>query len=335
MSYEQLSLFSFFETNPIKDAFVDQVLLTGGGNRNSRSRIFSKYHKGYDSTTMSKFLQKEYQVGGKGFLYEDETHSVWYDPSGVAFSKGLSAKHHWDRKLTWEEVEGRTQYLIATGKYMNHLQMQDAMNNEREELATKIYFFFRDQYGSYPKFLESVMYLDAKKQLKEMLKTENGIDTIREEIRIAIKKIDSGEVSIKWRLKYSPEDVLEEVCSLTRKKVPYPDAKNVELLPITFITEDEVEEALRYGSSIEIEGGKNRIHDFFLQHKSKKERIDFLKKEYGIGGRSPGIIGCDRSDEKHDAKGICLKKEGNLVLQLSWNQVEKKLDGIYSMQKNS
>lgn len=329
MSYEQLSLFSFFEINPIKDAFVDQVLLTGGGNQNSRNRIFVKYSRGFDSETMQEFLQKEYQVGGKGFRYQEEDYSVWYDASGMSFAKGKSAKCSYDRKISWKEVEERTEYLLSTGQYIDLAQMKEAFAMEREALASRIYFFFRDQYGEYPDFLVERNYPKAVKQISEMLMSEEGIATILEYVRIAVNRLESGEVSVKWKLIYTPREVLEDIKSLTYRKVPYPDAKKVSLLPIAFITEDEVEEALRYGSSIE--GGKNRIHDFFLQHKSKKERIDFLKKEYGIGGRSPGIIGCDQSDEKHDAKGICLKKKGNLVLQLPWNQVEKKLDIIYSM----
>jgi len=53
-----------------------------------------------------------------------------------------------------------------------------------------------------------------------------------------------------------------------------------------------------------IEGGKKRIYDYFTEEKhTSKELADFLKNEYGIGGRSGhgDILG-----QSHDAKGIHL-----------------------------
>lgn len=41
---------------PITDEMVDYVLLTGGGQRDSRPRIFAKYQKWLDSVKMSEFL---------------------------------------------------------------------------------------------------------------------------------------------------------------------------------------------------------------------------------------------------------------------------------------
>lgn len=72
--YEQLSLFPSMEeqigniaidraddaiplpaVNQISDAMVDYALLSGGGQRDTRSRIFAKYQKGLDADTMAEF----------------------------------------------------------------------------------------------------------------------------------------------------------------------------------------------------------------------------------------------------------------------------------------
>ena len=80
--YEQLSLFPsaeeqvgniainhandlvpFSVDKPITDEMVDYVLLTGGGQRDSRPRIFAKYQKWLDAAKMDEFLKKEYVRG--------------------------------------------------------------------------------------------------------------------------------------------------------------------------------------------------------------------------------------------------------------------------------
>ena len=80
-------------------------------------------------------------------------------------------------------------------------------------------------------------------------------------------------------------------------------------------------EAIRYdvskGSSFE--NGKKRIFDFFRSNLSKKDRADFLKNEYGIGG-----YGGTGYNQNHDAKGIKLDviiKDELQTRLFSWGEV--------------
>ena len=98
--------------------------------------------------------------------------------------------------------------------------------------------------------------------------------------------------------------------------------------PTAFITEDEIDDSLSRGSLMA--GGKERIYRFFTAYPAHtpKEKADFLKGEYGIGGRSHAVSGSDRSGESHDGKGIKLEKEGCPPVQLSWVQVAKRIDAM-------
>ena len=92
-----------------------------------------------------------------------------------------------------------------------------------------------------------------------------------------------------------------------------------ELLPLAFITQDEVDLTLRGGSGFE--HGKERIWQYFQEGHDRKEEAEFLKKEYGTGGRS-SAIGRSDSFEDHNSKGITLTK-GDIVapdvrLHLGW-----------------
>ena len=77
--------------------------------------------------------------------------------------------------------------------------------------------------------------------------------------------------------------------------------------------------------------GKERIYNYLTdiseQH-SVQDKIKFLKNEYGIGGRKPGIIGAWHSSEDHDAKGVLLEKEFCDKVQLTWSSVLRRIEAL-------
>ena len=90
-----------------------------------------------------------------------------------------------------------------------------------------------------------------------------------------------------------------------------------------FITEDEIAASLANGSGFE--GGKTRIYEFFQTPHTTKESADFLKKEYGIGGRTHAVSRESGSYEDHGSKGIVLKKNGCADIQMNWNKVASRI----------
>jgi hypothetical protein len=77
-----------------------------------------------------------------------------------------------------------------------------------------------------------------------------------------------------------------------------------------------------------VQDGKYRIYLHFQQNASAKENAEFLKKEYGTGGRAPARPDLD-IDEWHDAKGVTLttgKRTGpEAKILLSWMKVQKRI----------
>lgn len=73
-----------------------------------------------------------------------------------------------------------------------------------------------------------------------------------------------------------------------------------------FITEDEIDAAMTRGSGFE--SGKGRIFTFFQNPHTDKEKVDFLKNEYGTGGHSHALSGAGGSWEDHDGKGLHYKR---------------------------
>ncbi|MFQ9013360.1 MAG: DEAD/DEAH box helicase family protein [Lacrimispora saccharolytica] len=100
-----------------------------------------------------------------------------------------------------------------------------------------------------------------------------------------------------------------------------------------FITQDEIDSVLRKGGSVT--GARMRIFEYFMTHRDEKEQMEFLKKEFGTGGSTPGILGCDDSDEWHDAKGICLAKgkitDPDLKTMVKWKQAASRTRQLIRM----
>ncbi|WP_416207816.1 SNF2-related protein [Clostridium sp. M62/1] len=93
-----------------------------------------------------------------------------------------------------------------------------------------------------------------------------------------------------------------------------------------FITEDEIDAAMTRGSSFE--GGKGRIFTFFQEPHTDKEKVNFLKHEYGIGGHSHALSGAGGSWEDHDGKGLRYKKAGCPDVHFTWEKAAKRITDL-------
>ena len=93
-----------------------------------------------------------------------------------------------------------------------------------------------------------------------------------------------------------------------------------------FITEDEINEHLTGGSNFS--GSKSRIHAFYQTPHTTKEKLDFLKNEYGIGGGNNALSRNFMSHVWTDGKGICYDKPNCTRIELPWMQVVKYYDAL-------
>lgn len=96
----------------------------------------------------------------------------------------------------------------------------------------------------------------------------------------------------------------------------------------TIINEDEIRRALCDGS--DFENGKLRIQYYFSQPvlPTSEETIKWLKKEYGIGGRSWELADGSRGWLDYNSNGFaiqCYTKIGRLRRSLTWREVSSRL----------
>lgn len=116
--------------------------------------------------------------------------------------------------------------------------------------------------------------------------------------------------------------VLEEKFDGTRATLYF--LKPPVLNPKTWETEEyRLSYALLRGSNVE--GGKRRIYEFFIEHSSMKERVEFLKKEYGIGGYTVIYPNNEREFADFNAKGYRLS-HSNVVY--TWSRIADTIDRL-------
>ena len=316
---------------------LETILRSGGGKQHSRKRIYAKYQQGKTPEEMAEFLKNEYKTTGKGFEFDGNPVSLWFDEMGMRIGYGTSAKENTLAVMSWSEVESHIRVMVENGTYMsaNEVFLVDAV--ERERIATDINNFFRDGISEMPESLELKFsnYPASMEKLCELLATTEGRELIKDELEKAKAQLDSGEKQIKWRYVKRPDYLLEQLADLGVEKKEFPAPDTVEVRNEDFITQDEIDYRLTGGSGFE--HGKFRIYEYFMEGHDKKDNIAFLKNEYGTGGSSHALPGSDRAHEDHDAKGIRLEK-GNYgspyaKVLLNWNVVEKRIRELVQADK--
>lgn len=314
------------DENLILDSEIDAILRLGGGENNTRYSIAARLIKGIDQDAFATFLSKEYGTGGKGVYLNERKISVWYDQEGLRFARGDSAQEQYDRIVTWQEASNRIISMYEQGNYLPNSIVTDALKVTGEAFSDRLELMFRDA-GILP---------------DEMRHTEEWGDTIQtmlyeksgqEKITALFDKIDQAfqeSLSLPGWIQRNNRKYRRIFKELTPDRNHYVlQSTDIAIPQEQFITEDEILATLGRGSGVS--NGKERIYNYLTdiseQH-SVQDKIKFLKNEYGIGGRKPGIIGAWHSSEDHDAKGVLLEKEFCDKVQLTWSSVLRRIEAL-------
>lgn len=317
MEYEQLT-FATIEIpaeskEKIPEKYIEQILRYGG-IEDSRKMIIAEFSKGKANNT--DFLKKIY-YGGYG-LKDGETKV-----SAQFRSYTMTVKcWHITQDYTWEWVEAKIKSMLAAGIFATQKEIDEAPDFMRDDIAQSLTYMFRDLTAGYEYTFsnEHLGFPDMVREISETLKT-NPVKII-DKLNEIIEAQTNCEKVLRFNL-YNPKRLLKQVTELGMVRNEYKSTIAEDDEPVMYITDDEIDRALAGGSGVS--GGKERIKAFFAEHDSKAERIEMLKNEYGIGGRSHAVSGRNHSGESHDSKGIKLHK-GECEVMLNWSQVERRID---------
>ena len=317
------SAFSFAQND------IDHVLRLGGNTDRQRERVVAAFEKQKTTAEIAEILKTLYH-GGNGL----GSVSAWYAEDGIHLSHGKSALY--DRSaqvISWESAAERIGELLESGQFASNVEIAEAAGYERSLLSEKLWHLYHDlsedaRKAGYLSCLSEIKgngFPEETRRLTEQLSDPAFRQTLKEEYAAFLTAYQQDRDLLRFHY-HRPREIWENLKDLDLPCRTF--SSELSQVPTVqhFITEDEIDAAMTGGSSFA--GGKGRIYAFFMANHTDKEKVRFLKDEYGIGGRSHALSGATHSGEDHDGKGLHYKKQDCPDVHLNWEKVAKRITSL-------
>lgn len=334
----QLNLFDEAEDADAPSAFscpqevIDAILRVGENTSYLRERVVAEFEKQHSIDEIAAFLPTVYR-GGVGVSVDGERYAAWMGSDGIRIAQGNAARYAHDSQLIpWHDATQRISELLAAGQFAGEWELERSAVKERELLAQQIVYLYRDladgqENSLFPSLdgIKSGLFPDVTERATEMLANHEHCETLLGEYRdfLAAYKADRSVLRFHY---HKTNEILSSLESQLLPRVQFHADTEIIPSPHQFITQDEIDRLLCDGGITR--GGKWRIFRYFTEEHSTEDKAEFLKREYGIGGRSHALSDAPGSDENHDAMGMELSKGGCENVSLTWRQVARRIDTL-------
>ena len=322
-SVQTPSAFSFAQSD------IDHVLRLGGNADRFRERIVAEFEKQKPIPEIAAYLQTIYHGGsGVGGV------TAWYAEDGIRLSRGKSARYDKAAQiLSWVDAAERIGQLLEDGQFAANVELAEAESYERSLLAGELWTLYHDlsEDARDAGYLQSLSHIQGNGFPEESawLAGQLANPAFRAALLDEYQQFLTAHQDDRTLLRFHYHHLDGMLAGLRDLDLPRKTfSTELAEVPIVqqFITEDEIDAALTAGSGMA--GGKGRIFAFFQESHTDKETVDFLKREYGIGGRSHALSGAGGSDEWHDGKGLRYKKSGCPDVHLTWEKASKRIAAL-------
>ena len=310
---------------------LDELLRSGSNRQHGQMRIAALYMAEIEPQTRAKLLAEQFRTSGIGIRLDEQDYAIHFDPSGIQIAPGNSvfdANEEERAFVTWEEADQRIAHLLGAGHYLPQAVLNLVLDNERSELASDLVDLYRDynyEAHDFPYFNRELLsggFPEEWERWAGMLREPaQQIDILR---RFCTDY--AADRSLLRFHYHQPTKLLERLERLTSARQKFQAAEDFQLAEYPkFLPQDEIDAYLSRSQSDRL-----RIYSFYLQHSEPKERAEYLKKLYGIGGAMPALPNSDWTDSKYDSNGLKLTTKApnspvHTVL-LNWTKVAKRVD---------
>ena len=294
--------------------------------------MVAEFEKQRSLDEIAAFLPTVYR-GGVGVSVDGERYAAWMGSDGIRIAQGNAARYAHDSQLIpWHDATQRISELLAAGQFAGEWELERSAVKERELLAQQIVYLYRDladgqENSLFPSLdgIKSGLFPDVTERVTEMLANHEHCETLLGEYRdfLAAYKADRSVLRFHY---HKTNEILSSLESQLLPRVQFHADTEIIPSPHQFITQDEIDRLLCDGGITR--GGKWRIFRYFTEEHSTEDKAEFLKREYGIGGRSHALSDAPGSDENHDAMGMELSKGGCENVTLSWRQIARLIDTL-------
>ena len=309
---------------------LDTALRFGGNGEDTRMELAFDTMIGKTNEEIALRMKTLYH-DGSGFELDGRRFSVWFDPSGIQMAAGDRARYANNAQvISWTDAAKRVGELIEAGQFGTQLENVEAPGTIRRKVAERLIYMYRDSAARENGYLSlmtdtPLIFPDCVNHLSEKMEQPEFLHGLIRQMEVFADAVAMQPDLMRFRF-LLPKDILPRLrdLALARKEL----SEGEMLLPDVrgFMTQDEIDAVLT--QSAPIAGAGSRIYQFFSEPHSTNEKLEFLKNEYGIGGKMPGVSGEHGSSESHDAKGIQLRKSSCPDVLLKWNQVAERIDRL-------
>ena len=311
---------------------IDEVLCDGTNDKDSVIEICIEFSKDKSLENKAEFLKSLYKTDGKGFIFDGRKVSAWWNADGIRISYGDTANINTAQLISWEDAAKRIDELLDLGRFAPKDTLLQMESYDYKKAADTFWYTKRElNFDDYPELREMFKdewfdggFPDSTERIAEILKTSAGLDEIKTITQKLSDMYDENSDITQFRW-YNPHKINNILADLYITRKNFAAQELTYTPPERFISNDEIDRLIQRGSNVS--ENKYRIYTFFDTHTDKKERIAFLKNEYGTGGGYDGV-----SNTSYDAKGIVFS-HGDLTkpyakILLKWNEVEKRIDRL-------
>ena len=317
------SAFSFAQAD------IDHVLRLGGNTYRQRERIVAAFEEQKSTVEIADTLKNLYH-GGNGI----GSITAWYAEDGIHLSHGKTARYDKSAQvISWESAAERIGQLLQDGQFATNVELAEATGYERSLLAERFWELYHDfseearEAGYLPSLVNNPGrgFPEESAWLTEQLKSPEFRQNLAEEYAAFWTAYQQDRDLLRFH-HHKPKEIWKNLQDLSLPRTTFTSQLTEVPSVKQFISEDEIDAAMTRGSGFE--GGKGRVFTFFQEPHTDKEKVDFLKHEYGIGGHSHALSGAMKSDESHDGKGLHYKKDGCPDVHFTWEKVAKRITDL-------
>ncbi|MCD8012011.1 MAG: N-6 DNA methylase [Lachnospiraceae bacterium] len=311
---------------------ADEVLRMGGNGRGSILRVAA--HFMLNAGDDAQFLKSEYGYGAIGIVADNVRYAVWFDENGMRFARGSAAELADDAAVvSWEQAAQRIKELVVNGNYAPQVILNQAIPNERKEVAESLWYLHQDSAVEF--FMDEELFSggfpDSTEKIAGLLEDRAFVSETMQGLGEFLMRYEEDRSIMRWHF-HDPEKILRRLSELENRQLHLP-LSQVETFRdnVDFVTEDEIDHFFMGGGAYS--DGRLTTYSYYIQPHTEKEKMNFLKERYGTGGSSPALCGAYNSHANYDAKGVLLSR-GNYgdhdapEILLKWNKASERVERL-------
>ena len=312
--------------------YIDQFLRVGSNTENHRTRIAIEYAKQQPMDDLVDFLEKTYH-GGYGLQFGTTKVCAWYAEDGMHLAYGSAARFAKNAQiLSWEDVAVRVGELLEQGQFATNVELAECGTFEKRQLAEQLWYMSHDMSeiameAGHMSIVRSLRggFPEETEKLMVFLSEPESHQAIMRQVYAFRDACNADKGMMRFQM-YHPNKLIRPLEEYTLPRREY--VSEMAELPAAkgFITEDEINEHLTGGSNFS--GSKGRIYAYYQSPHTAKEKLDFLKNEYGIGGGNNALSHNFMSHVWTDGKGIRYDKPNCTRIEVPWTKVVKYYDAL-------